>query len=185
MQKIKHIAVFCSTSLGDKPEFAEAARQTGLALARRKITLVYGGGKDGMAGHLVKAALEGGGKVIGVMPRFLAERGRAFEGLEEFHIAEDLRHHKAIMAELGDGFIGLPGGLGTLEEFFEALTWAQLGLHRKPCGLVNTAGYFDKLLDFMDSVRDGQFITPETRELLISAPDADTLIAKFLEEQEK
>lgn len=181
MAEIKRVSVFCSTSLGDIPDYAQAAAELGLTLARRGITLVYGGGKDGMAGHLVKATLEAGGKVIGVMPRFLVEKKKAFEELEEFYVAKDLHEHKAILADLGDGFIGLPGGLGTLEEFFEVLTWSQLGLHRKPCGLLNIKGYFDKLLSFMDDVRDGHFINKETRDLLLTAKKPDQLLDLFTE----
>ena len=181
MTGIKRISVFCSVSAGAEPEFAQAAQALGKTLAVRKITLVYGGGGDGMAGALVKSALEAGGEVIGVMPRFLVEKGKAFDQLKDLRVAKDLHVHKAMMAELGDGFIALPGGLGTLEEYFEALTWAQLGLHHKPCGLLNVNGYFDKLLDFMDQVRDRQFITHKTRELILIAEKPDALLDMFTE----
>lgn len=178
---LKRISVFCSTSLGGKPEYGRAAHDLGMALAGRDISMVYGGGKDGLAGVLVRAFLEAGGKAVGVMPRLLVEKGKAFEGLEEFLIARDLHDHKAKMAEMGEGFIALPGGLGTLEEFFEALTWAQLGIHHKPCGLLNVRGYYDKLLSFMDDVRDDRFIDQATRELILVADQPDALLDQMNE----
>jgi len=118
--------------------------------------------------------------VIGVMPRFLVDQGKAFGQLDEFQVAKDLHDHKARMAELGDAFIALPGGLGTLEEFFEALTWAQLRIHNKPCGLLNICGFYDQLLDFMDKVRDSRFIDERTRNLIIVSDDADELLERLV-----
>jgi len=173
------ITVFCSTSPGSDADFMKTAREMGKTLARRGITLVYGGGKDGMAGAMVRAALEAAGDVIGVMPRFLVEKGKAFDQLKDLRIAKDLHEHKTMMAELGDGFIGLPGGLGTLEEFFEILTWAQLGLHQKPCGLLNVNGYFDQLLTFIDTVRKKEFISQTVRDLLLTAENPDKILELF------
>ena len=173
------ISVFCSVSAGDKPEYIQTAEALGTTLAQRGITLMYGGGKDGMAGALVNAALGVGGEVIGVMPRFLVEKGRACEKLKDLRIANDLHEHKAMMAQLGDGFIALPGGLGTLEEFLEILTWAQLGIHQKPCGLLNVKGYYDQLLTFMDHVRDSQFISQSVRDLIITAGSAGEILRLF------
>ena len=173
------ITVFCSTSAGSDADYMKTARGMGETLAKRGIALVYGGGKDGMAGAMVRAALEAGGEVIGVMPRFLVEKGKAFNQLKELRIAKDLHEQKALMAELGDGFIGLPGGLGTLEEFFEILTWAQLELHQKPCGLLNVNGYFDQLLKFMDTVRKKEFISQTVRDLLLTAKNPDKILELF------
>jgi len=177
---LHRIAVFCSTSTGSDADYMKTAHVMGETLARRGITLVYGGGKDGMAGAMVRAALGAGGEVIGVMPRFLVEKGKSFDHLKDLRIAKDLHEHKAMMAELGDGFIGLPGGLGTLEEFFEILTWAQLGLHQKPCGLINVSGYFDQLLKFMDTVQKKEFISQTVRELLLIAENPDKILEMFL-----
>ena len=163
------IAVFCSVSPGSDADYMNAARGLGEALAKRAITLVYGGGGNGMAGALVRAALGAGGKVIGVMPRFLVEKGKAYDQLKDLRIAKDLHEHKAMMAELGDGFIGLPGGLGTLEEFFEILTWAQLGhasqtLRAAECKRVfrSTAWLFGHMS------ANKQFISQPVRDLLLN-----------------
>jgi hypothetical protein len=176
---LNRITVFCSTSTGTDAEYMKIAQAMGETLARNGLTLVYGGGKDGMAGAMVRAALGAGGEVIGVMPRFLVEKGKAFDQLKDLLIAKDLHEHKALMAELGDGFIGLPGGLGTLEEFFEILTWAQLGLHKKPCGLLNVNGYFDQLLAFMDTVQKKEFISQQVRGLLLTAENPDKILELF------
>jgi uncharacterized protein (TIGR00730 family) len=176
---LNRITVFCSSSTGTDADYMKTARALGETLARKGITLVYGGGRDGMAGVMVRAALGAGGEVIGVMPRFLVEKGRAFEHLKDLRIAKDLHEHKAMMAELGDGFIGLPGGLSTLEEFFEILTWAQLGLHQKPCGLLNVNGYFDQLFTFMDNVRRKEFISQSARDLLLTAEIPDKILELF------
>lgn len=177
---ITKVAVFCSVSSGSEPEFMQAAREMGKALALRGITLVYGGGGDGLGGALAGAAMTAGGQVIGVMPRFLVDKGRAFHLLKDLRVAKDLHEHKAIMAELGDGFIALPGGLGTLEEFFEIVTWAQLGLHHKPCGLLNVKGYYDQLLTFMDHVQEKAFISPATRSLILASETPDEILDLFL-----
>lgn len=177
---ISCVTVFASSSDGDKPEYAAAAEALGLAIAGRGYTLVYGANRNGLAGTLARAAKKTGGKVIGVMPRFLVDQGKAFDQLDEFLVAKDLHEHKARMVELGDAFIALPGGLGTLEEFFEALTWAQLGIHNKPCGLLNTCGFYDQLLDFLDKVRDSRFIDERIRKLIIVSDDADELLDRLV-----
>jgi hypothetical protein len=174
------LAVFASSSTGDKPKYSQAAKDLGELLAKRRITLVYGANKDGLAGTLVRAVKDAGGYAIGVMPKFLVDQGKAFDGLDEFHVACDLHEHKALMAELGDGFIGLPGGLGTLEEFFEILTWAQLGVHHKPCGLLNICGFYDPLLSFMDLVHSSRFIDQKTREMIITSEKSDDLVDRLL-----
>jgi hypothetical protein len=180
MSDLSRITVFASSSSGDKPEFTLAAQELGMAIANHGITLVYGANKDGLAGTLARAAKDSGGRVIGVMPKFLVDQNKAFEGLDEFHVASDLHEHKACMSELGDGFIALPGGLGTMEEFFEILTWAQLGIHHKPCGLLNIDGFYDPLLAFMDQVRDSRFIDQTTRELIITSANPVDLIDQLL-----
>ncbi len=178
---LKRIAVFCGFNTGSEPEYMQAAQAMGNALAKREITLVYGGGRMGMQGALSRAVLEAGGRVIGVMPKSLVEKDMAFDQLTDLRVAKDLPEHKAMMAELAGGFIALPGGLGTLEEFFEILTWAQIGLHHKPCGLLNVNGYFDKLLAFIDHVRDMQFISQPARDLLITAENPDKILELFME----
>lgn len=180
MPGLSSLTVFASSSSGNKPEYTQVAKDLGVAMANYGITLVYGANKDGLAGTLVRTVKGAGGRAVGVMPKFLADQGKAFDGLDEFHVARDLHEHKSLMAELGDGFIGLPGGLGTLEEFFEALTWAQLGIHHKPCGLLNTCGFYDPLLIFMDQVCANRFIDQKTRELIITSAKAEDLVDRLL-----
>lgn len=179
LPKLEKISVFCSVSSGTDPAYLETARELGAALAERNITLVYGGSGLGMAGTLARAVLDGSGKVIGVMPRFLVEQGKALDQLDDLRVAKDLHEHKAIFAELGDGFIAPPGGLGTLEEFMEVFTWAQLKLHHKPCGLLNVNGYYDHLIVFLDHMRDQQFITQSVRDLLLIAKKPGELLNLF------
>lgn len=180
MSGLSKITVFASSSSGNKPEFTQSAMELGVVIVDRGITLVYGANKDGLAGTLVRTVKDMGGRVVGVMPKLLVDQGKAFDGLDEFHIAKNLHEHKKIMSELGDGFIGLPGGLGTLEEFFEILTWSQLGIHQKPCGLLNICGFYDPLLSFMDQVRDSRFIDQRTRELIITSENPEDLIKQML-----
>jgi uncharacterized protein (TIGR00730 family) len=176
---LKRLCVFCGSSPGAKAEYARAARELGAMLARRKIGLVFGGGKVGMMGHLAQSALESGGEVIGVIPRELCEKRVAFSGLSDLRVVETMHERKALMAELSDGFIALPGGLGTLEEIFEMLTWAQLGMHRKPCGLLDVAGFFAPLLEFLDRVTAQGFIDAPHRSMILSAGDPGELLARF------
>jgi len=161
------------------PEFVESARQLGALLALRKIGLVFGGGKVGMMGHLARAALENGGEVIGVIPRELYEKKVAFSGLSDLRVVGTMHERKALMAGLADGFMALPGGLGTLEEIFEMITWAQLGLHRKPCGLLNVAGYYSGLLAFLDQVAALGFLDAAHRAMILTAGDPEELLCKF------
>ena len=158
------ICVFCGASAGQDPVYAEAAGALGRELAARSIEVVTGGGKVGLMGVVADAALEAGGRVIGIIPRFLVEREAAHRGLSELHVVETLHERKALMHELSDAFIALPGGFGTLDELTESVTWAQLGLHAKPIGLVNVAGYFDDLLAFVTAAAgeglDGRVAIP-------------------------
>ena len=141
---MKSIGIFCGSSAGEHPLYLDTARLVGRTLAQQGLALVYGGGKVGLMGAVADAALEAGGVVIGVMPRGLVEREIAHRGLTELHVVEDMHERKTKMAALADGFIALPGGAGTLEEIFEQWTWAQLGIHEKPCAFLNIKGYYDQ-----------------------------------------
>jgi len=163
---IQRICVFCGSSPGASPRYAAVARQLGGLLAERGLTLVYGGGNVGLMGVLANAVLAGGGDVIGVIPQALADLEVAHTGLPDLRIVGSMHERKALMAELADAFIALPGGLGTLEEFCEILTWAQLGLHRKPCGLLNTGDYFRQLIAFLDHAVSERFLRPEHRAMV-------------------
>ena len=176
MQKI---CVFCGSSPGARPEYMAMAEVLGRALARRTLTLVYGGAKVGMMGRVAQAALAEGGDVIGVIPRSLYEMEVAFDELPTLHIVDSMHERKAMMAELADGFIALPGGMGTLEELFEVLTWAQLGMHHKPCGLLNVAGYYDQLIAFLEHTRAEKFIKAEHRDLVLIEDGAEALLDAF------
>jgi uncharacterized protein (TIGR00730 family) len=151
----------------------------GERLARSGITLVYGGGHVGLMGVVAGATLEAGGRVVGVMPKMLVDREIAHSGLAELHVVGSMHERKALMAKLSDGFVALPGGTGTLEEFFEVLTWAQLGEHAKPCGLLNVAGYYDGLLAFFDHMVARGFLSEEHRRLVIVEQDPAALLEAF------
>jgi uncharacterized protein (TIGR00730 family) len=173
---LKRLCVFAGSSRGAREEYAEAAERLARELVKRRYGLVYGGGKVGMMGVLADATLAAGGEVIGVIPKALLEKEVAHGGLTELRVVASMHERKAMMAELSEGFIALPGGLGTLEEFFEVLTWAQLGLHPKPCGLLNVSGYYDRLLDFLDLTVEERFVKSQHRALvLISTSPADLL----------
>ena len=174
------VCVYCGSSFGAKPAYAEATRQLAIALAERKLRIVYGGASAGLMGLLADTALEHGGEVVGVIPRVLVDREIAHRGLTELHVVDSMHERKARMAELSDGFIALPGGIGTLEELIEVYTWSYLGIHDKPLGLVNTDGYYDGLTAFLDhSVTEG-FLRPQTRASLLVAPDPATLLDELV-----
>lgn len=175
-----HICVYCGSSEGRKPAYAEAARAFGRTLAARGICLVYGGGAVGLMGELADAALGAGGKAHGVIPEALQERELSHEGLTALDVVDSMHARKARMAELADGFVALPGGFGTLEELLEVLTWAQLGFHRNPCGLLNIDGYFDQLVAFLDHQTAEGFVRDEHRDLLVVAADAGELLDAFI-----
>jgi len=156
-----------------------AARELGSTLAQRQIGLVYGGARVGLMGALADAALASGGHVTGVIPESLVAKEIAHEGLSDLRIVASMHQRKALMNDLADGFIALPGGLGTLEEFFEVLTWAQLGLHKKPCGLLNVDGFFDRLLSFLDYSVDEQFVRRENRAMVLVSNTPDALLQQF------
>ena len=173
---MKRLCVFAGSSAGSQPEYQRIAEDLGHALAERQIGLVYGGAKVGLMGVVANAVLASAGQVIGVIPQALVAKEVAHEGLTELRIVGSMHERKAIMAELSEGFIALPGGWGTLEEFFEVLTWGQLGLHRKPCGLLNARGYFDGLLSFVDhSIHEG-FVRREYRSMISVANSPGKLI---------
>jgi uncharacterized protein (TIGR00730 family) len=176
---MKRICVFCGSSPGARPEYVEAARRLGHTLAGKGISLVYGGAKVGTMGQLASATLEAGGEVIGVIPEQLVKKEVAFTELENLHVVGSMHERKARMVELADGFIALPGGLGTLEEFFEALAWAQLGIHHKPCGFLNVCGYYDKLIAFLDHAVTQQFVKSEYRAMVLVDEDPEGLLQKF------
>jgi len=170
------LCVFCGSNAGQDPVYLATARSLGAALAENGIELVYGGASVGLMGAVADAALDKGGHVIGVMPQALVDKEIAHKGLSDLRVVGSMHERKALMAELADGFIALPGGLGTFEELFEVWTWAQLGYHRKPCALLNAAGFYDKLTDFLDDVVERGFVKPIHRAMLIVENEPATLI---------
>lgn len=173
------ITVFCGSSDGASPIYKESAKALGYELAKRDITLVYGGACVGLMGAVADAVLERGGKVIGILPGFLQGREIAHKGLTELIIVDSMHERKAKMAELADGFIALPGGPGTLEEYFEIFTWAQLGLHRKPCGLLNVNHYFDGLITMFDHMTNEKFMQESNRSKVITDTDPQGILDQF------
>ena len=176
---MKRLCVFCGSALGRQTAYADAARALATALLDRGLGLVYGGGSVGMMGTLADAVLAGGGEVIGVLPRGLARKERAHDGLTELHLVGSMHERKARMASLADGFVALPGGLGTLEEILEVLTWAQLGIHRKPVGLVDVEGYWTGLLALLRHAVGEGFVRPEYSALLLVEPTPVALLDRF------
>jgi uncharacterized protein (TIGR00730 family) len=174
---LRSLCVFCGSSHGRNIAYREAAESLGRALAASGRRLVFGGGKVGLMGVLADAVLAHGGEATGVIPQHLVDLEVAHSGLTDLRIVDSMHQRKRLMAELADGFIILPGGLGTLEEFFEVWTWGQLGLHRKPYGLLNVASYFDPLLAFLDHAVAERFVYADHRRLLLVADSADTLLA--------
>jgi uncharacterized protein (TIGR00730 family) len=170
------VCVFCGSSLGDRSDYTEAARRLGKALAARGLGLVFGAGHVGLMGALADAVLAAGGEAIGVIPQALVDRELAHRGLTQLRIVQTMHQRKALMADLSDGFIALPGGFGTCDELFEILTWAQLGMHHKPIGLVNVAGYFEGLLAWLDHLVAERFVRPNHRRLLLQASDPEALL---------
>ena len=176
---LSRVCVFTGSSPGALDAYANAARALACVLLSRQQTLVYGGAKVGLMGVLADAVLQGGGKVIGVIPAHLEAKEVAHQGLTDLRVVGSMHERKAVMADLSDGVIALPGGLGTLEELFEMLTWAQLGLHRKPCGVLNVAGYFDRLLAFLDHAVTQRFMSEPHRGLLLADHDPAALLDRM------
>lgn len=164
---MKRICVFCGSNDGADPIFIKTAEEVGRFLARRGIELVYGGGRVGLMGKIADTVMHNGGSVIGIIPRALAEKEVAHGGLTKLRVVGSMHERKAIMAELSDGFIALPGGFGTFEELCEIITWAQLGFHSKPCGFLNIDGYYDPLIELFDNATREQFVRPEHRRLVL------------------
>ena len=173
---MKRICVFAGSNSGARPEYLAAARELGRVLAQRQLGVVYGGARVGLMGALADEALSGGAHVIGVMPESLVAKEVAHRGLSELRVVKSMHERKAMMADLADAFVALPGGWGTVEEFFEVLTWAQLGFHRKACGLLNVKGYFDPLLSFVDHGIDEGFVRREQRSMISVSGSASKLL---------
>jgi hypothetical protein len=176
---MRSICVFCGSNAGARNAYVEAAREAGRAIAARGLRLVYGGASVGLMGALADSALAAGGEVVGVMPRALIEREIAHARLTELHEVASMHARKALMADLSDGFLALPGGAGTLEELFEVWTWGQLGHHRKPVGLLNVGGYFDLLVAFVAHQERESFIRPEHRNMLIVESEPTRALDRF------
>ncbi len=176
---IQNICVYLGSNSGRQPVYVEQAAAFGRELATRGIGLVYGGARAGTMGVLADATLAAGGRVIGVIPKALVEKEMAHTGLTEQHIVSSMHERKTLMAERADGFVALPGGAGTFEEMFETWTWAQLGMHQKPCGLLNIAGFYDQLAAFLDHAKEEAFMRPEHRAMLIVERDPAKLLERF------
>ncbi|MEX0806304.1 MAG: TIGR00730 family Rossman fold protein [Candidatus Binatia bacterium] len=176
---VAKICIFTGSRQGVRSQYAAAARQLGAVLVERGYGLVYGGGNVGLMTVIADAVLELGGHVTGVIPDSLVSKEVAHQGLSDLRIVRSMHERKAVMAELSDGFIAMPGGIGTLEEFFEVLSWAQLGIHGKPCGLLNTSGYYDHLIQFLDHAVDQDFLKPKHRSLLILENGPAELLRRF------
>jgi uncharacterized protein (TIGR00730 family) len=179
VMKINKICVYCGSSPGNNPAYSLAAKSMAKELCDRNVGLVFGGGAVGIMGILADAMLTAGGKVVGVIPKALAKKEVAHYGLSELHVVASMHERKAMMAELADGFVALPGGWGTLEEIFEMLTWAQLGFHEKPCGLLNVEGYYDGLIGFLENAFRQKFVKDLYRPLLMHADDPSILLDRF------
>jgi uncharacterized protein (TIGR00730 family) len=173
------LCVFCGSSFGTRELYRSGAEAFGALLARRQIGLVYGGARVGLMGALADAVLAGGGQVVGVIPEALMERELAHVGLTALHVTGSMHERKALMASLSDGFVALPGGIGTLEELFEVWTWSQLGLHEKPCALLDIGGFYSGLSAFMDHVAAEGFLKPKQRQALILEADGETLLERL------
>lgn len=177
---MKTICIYCGSHSGARTAYADGARLLGQTMAQRGLRLVYGGGCVGLMGAVADAILDRGGEVIGVIPQHLVDRELAHHGVTELRVVRTMHERKALMAELADAFIALPGGLGTLEELLEIMTWAHLGLHRKPCGLLNIEGYYDGLRVFLDHAVEEQFVVPLLCSYLVVERDPDALLRRLM-----
>jgi uncharacterized protein (TIGR00730 family) len=179
MPDLRSLCVYCGSNPGADPAFAAATRSLAALCTQRGIRLVYGGGKVGLMGVLADAALAEGGEVVGVMPQHLIDREIGHRGLTELHVVGSMHERKALMAELADGFVALPGGMGTLEELIEVYTWSQLGLHAKPLGLLNVSGYYDPLVAFLDRAVEQAFLRPEHRAVMAVEGEPAALLERL------
>jgi len=173
---MKRVCVYCGSSTGNNPIYRDVAVALGSLLAKRRIGLVYGGGHVGLMGVIADAVLAAGGEVIGVIPQSLADREIAHAGLTDLRVVDSMHTRKAMMADLSDAFIAMPGGVGTFEEFFEVITWTQLGLHRKPCALLNAGGFYTPLVAFIDQAVSEGFIKPVHRSMMVVDDNPERLI---------
>lgn len=173
---IRRVCVFCGSSPGAGPDYLAAAEALGVEMLNRDLGLVYGGAGVGLMGRIADTVLAGGGSVVGVMPAALVDREVAHPGLSKLRVVDSMHERKALMADLADAFVAMPGGLGTVEELLEAITWAQLGIHRKPCGVLNVGGYFDNLKAFLDTATEQHFVDPNHRKLLVDSEDPGALL---------
>jgi uncharacterized protein (TIGR00730 family) len=180
---MKSITVFCGSSSGFRPEYAESARELARLLVTENIRLVYGGGKVGLMGVIADEVMKNGGEVIGIIPDSLEQKEVGHRQITELIVVGSMHERKALMAEYADGFIAMPGGIGTFEEFFEILTWAQLGFHDKPCGILNVTNYYDGLLELCDNAVNQGFLRQIHRELILADSDANSLLKKMQEYQ--
>lgn len=178
---LHRVCIFCGSSTGVRREYREAAEAIAIQLARRRVDVVFGGGCVGLMGIVADTALAHGGHVIGVIPSAMVAREIAHRGLPDLRIVSSMHERKALMASLSDAFIALPGGFGTFEEFCEVVTWTQLGLHRKPCGLLNVAGYYDPLVALFDRAVSDGFIRAENRGIVVTESDPEALIHRLNE----
>jgi len=178
---MKRLAVYCGSATPADPVYIEGAWALGRAFAERGIGLVYGGGRTGLMGAIADGALEGGGEVIGVIPQALVDAEVAHRGLTELHVVSGMHQRKQMFTDLSDGFVTIPGGTGTMDELWEALSWAQLGYHADPVGLLNTAGYYDHLIAFWEKMGEVGFLRPQHRDLLIVADTLDVLLDRMAE----
>jgi uncharacterized protein (TIGR00730 family) len=176
---LSSVCVFCGSNGGADPAYLDAAARAGRAFAERGLRLVYGGGKVGMMGAIADAALEAGGEVVGVIPQQIFDLEIGHEGVSELRVVGSMHERKALMADLSDAFVALPGGIGTFEELFEVFTWAQLGLHRKPLGLLDVAGYYAPLEAMLDHAVEQRFLRPQTRAMLVRDDSLDALLERF------
>ncbi len=176
---MKRLCVYCGSSSGDRPDYAAVARQLARSMVNKHIDLVYGGASVGIMGKIADAVLEEGGKVIGVIPKGLFRKEVAHTGITELREVSSMHERKSLMAELSDGFIALPGGYGTIEEIFEIITWSQLGVHKKPCGLLNVCNYYDNLIEFINHAVSEQFINKINRSIFLVDECPETLLKKF------
>jgi uncharacterized protein (TIGR00730 family) len=176
---MKSLCVYCGSSFGSSPDYADAARALAKAMVDDNIALVYGGGNVGLMGVIADEVMRLGGKATGVIPTALLEKEVGHRTLTQLHVVKDMHERKAMMAELSDGFIAMPGGIGTLEELFEVLTWSQLGFHNKPIGLLNVHGFYDDLIKFMQHLVAQGFLRPEHASLMMHEPDATALLQRF------
>ena len=181
MTKIKSISVFCGSRTGNIPHFKDAAIELGKSLVQNKISLVYGGGKIGLMGILADAVLNEGGEVTGVIPEFLEQKELAHSGIHTLHVVKSMHERKALISTISDAFIALPGGLGTLDELFEIVTWAQLGLHSKPCGVLNTKGYYNDIINFLNNSVKNAFIQQEFVDMIAFEENPQLLLQRFFE----